>query len=91
VRISDMAKVTIRYWAAAKKAAGLPEESVSAVTLSEALNTVVASRKPDTRLADVIARSSFLVNAVQVGRAARESIALEEGAVVEVLPPFAGG
>ena len=86
-----MAKVTIRYWAAAKEAAGVPEESVSAATLSEALNTVVASRKPDTRLADVIARSSFLVNALQVGRAARESVVLEEGAVVEVLPPFAGG
>ena len=86
-----MAKVTIRYWAAAKEAAGLPEESVSAVTLSEALNTVVASRKPDTRLADVIARSSFLVNAVQAGHVARESVVLEEGALVEVLPPFAGG
>jgi sulfur-carrier protein len=91
VRISDMAKVTIRYWAAAKEAAGLPEESLAAVTLSEALNTVVASRKPDTRLADIIARSSFLVNAVQAGRAARESVILEEGAVIEVLPPFAGG
>ena len=91
MRISDMAKVTIRYWAAAKEAAGLPEESVSAVTLSEALNTVVASRKPDTRLAVVMARSSFLVNADPVGRAAKESIVLDEGAVIEVLPPFAGG
>src|ERR1700722_5471491 len=91
VRISDMARVTIRYWAAAKDAAGLPEESVEAVTLGEALNTIVADRKPDARLADVLARSSFLVNAVQVGRAARETVLLEEGAVVEVLPPFAGG
>ena len=86
-----MAKVTIRYWAAAKEAAGLPEEAVEAVTLSEALNTVVAGRKPDTRLADVIARSSFLVNADQVGHVARESVILTEGTVIEVLPPFAGG
>jgi sulfur carrier protein ThiS len=42
-------------------------------------------------LAAVIARSSFLVNADPVGRAARESIVLDEGAVIEVLPPFAGG
>ena len=86
-----MAKVTIRYWAAAKDAAGTPQESVDAVTLRDALNTVVGSRKPDTRLATVIARSSFLVNADPVGRAAKESIVLDEGAVIEVLPPFAGG
>jgi molybdopterin converting factor small subunit len=86
-----MARVTIRYWAAAKEAAGLPEEAVEAVTLGEAINTVVAGRKPDTRLADVIARSSFLVNADQVGHAAREAVVLQEGAVIEVLPPFAGG
>jgi molybdopterin converting factor small subunit len=86
-----MAKVTIRYWAAAKDAAGTPEETVHAVTLRDALNTAVASRKPDTRLAAVITRSSFLVNADPVGRAAKESIVLDEGAVIEVLPPFAGG
>ena len=86
-----MAKVTIRYWAAAKEAAGMPEESVDAVTLRDVLDAVVASRRPDTRLATVIARSSFLVNADPVGRVAKESIVLDEGAVIEVLPPFAGG
>lgn len=86
-----MAKVTIRYWAAAKEAAGMAEEFVDAVTLSDAIDAVVASREPDTRLAAVIARSSFLVNADPVGRAARDSVVLDEGAVIEVLPPFAGG
>ena len=86
-----MPKVTIRYWAAAKEAAGVAEESVEADTLRDALNTAVASRAPDTRLEVVIARSSFLVNADPGGRAAWESIALGEGAVIEVLPPFAGG
>jgi molybdopterin synthase sulfur carrier subunit len=91
MRISDMAKVTIRYWAAAKEAAGMPEESLEAVTLAEALNIVVASRKPGSRLPEVLSRSSFLVDAAPVGRAARESIVLDDGAVIEVLPPFAGG
>ena len=86
-----MAMVIIRYWAAAKEAAGVQEESVEAITLSDLLNTVVASRKPDGRLADVLARSSFLVNADPVGRTPRQSILLDDGAVVEVLPPFAGG
>ena len=86
-----MPKVTIRYWAAAKEAAGVAEESVEALTLRDALNTAVANRKPDKRLETVIARASFLVNADPVGRAARESMVLDEGAVIEVLPPFAGG
>jgi molybdopterin converting factor small subunit len=86
-----MAKVTIRYWAAAKEAAGMAEESVDAITLHDALDAAIASRRPDTRLATVIARSSFLVNADPVGRARKESITLDDGAVIEVLPPFAGG
>jgi len=91
VRISHMAKVTIRYWAAAKEAAGVAEESVDAITLRDALDAAIDSRRPDTRLATVIARSSFLVNADPVGRAHKESITLDDGAVIEVLPPFAGG
>jgi molybdopterin synthase sulfur carrier subunit len=91
VRISDMARVTIRYWAAAKEAAGVAEETVEAVTLSDALNTAVASRKQDSRLATVLKRSSFLVNADPVGHAAKESIMLDDGSMIEVLPPFAGG
>ncbi len=86
-----MAKVTIRYWAAAKDAAGRPEESVEAVTLADALNAAVAGREPGSRLREVLARSSFLVDADPVGRAARESVMLDDGAVIEVLPPFAGG
>ena len=86
-----MAKVTIRYWAAAKEAAGMAEEAVEAATLREALSVAVASREPGSRLETVLARSSFLVNADPVGRAAKESIILDDGAVIEVLPPFAGG
>ena len=86
-----MPTVTIRYWAAAKEAAGIAEESVDADTLRDALDTAIAARGADSRLASVITRSSFLVNADPVGRAAKESITLDEGDVIEVLPPFAGG
>ncbi len=86
-----MAKVTIRYWAAAKEAAGVPEETLEAVTLSDALNAAVASRKPGDRLTAIFSRSSFLVNADPVGHTAKESIILDDGAMIEVLPPFAGG
>jgi sulfur-carrier protein len=86
-----MAKVTIRYWAAAKEAASMPEESLEAETLADALHAAVALRAPDSRLRDVLARSSFLIDAMPAGRVAPETIALKDGAVIEVLPPFAGG
>lgn len=86
-----MAKVTIRYWAAAKDAAGMPEESLEAVSLADALAAALARRAPAARLSEIFARSSFLVNAAPVGRAARETFMLDDGAVIEVLPPFAGG
>jgi molybdopterin converting factor small subunit len=38
-----MAIVTLRYWAAAKEAAGIAEEAVSAGTLAEALAAALAS------------------------------------------------
>lgn len=86
-----MAKVTIRYWAAAKDAAGMPEESLEAVSLADALNEAVARRGSGGRLHEIFVRSSFLVDAAPVRRAALESTVLAEGAVIEVLPPFAGG
>ena len=86
-----MAKVTIRYWAAAKEAAGTPEEAVEAATLAGALNVALATRAPGSRLRDVLARSSFLVDATRANRALADTITLRDGAVIEVLPPFAGG
>ena len=91
VRIADMAKVTIRYWAAAKDAAGTPEESVEAETLASALAAVLVGRTSPERLRQVLARSSFLVNDLPVRRAAATETFLEDGATIEVLPPFAGG
>src|ERR1700685_1554191 len=38
-----MAIVTLRYWAAAKEAAGIAEEAVSAGTLAEALAAALAA------------------------------------------------
>ena len=86
-----MARVTIQYWAAAKEAAGLAEESVEAGTLAEALAEVVARRGGDGRLRAVLAASSFLVDGAAAGRGAAADLILPEAARVEVLPQFAGG
>jgi molybdopterin synthase sulfur carrier subunit len=87
-RIADMAMVTVRYWAAAKQAAGVAEEKVSAETLAEALAAATAAR---TSAPAVLARSSFLVDGAPVGSRAPDSVDLADAAVIEVLPPFAGG
>jgi sulfur-carrier protein len=86
-----MAKVTIRYWAAAKDAAGVADEAVEAGTLAEALDVIVARRGGDTRLRSVLTRSSFLVDGVSAGRHVPADLVLAEAAVIEVLPQFAGG
>jgi molybdopterin converting factor small subunit len=86
-----MPMVTMRYWAAAKQAAGVAQETLSADTLAEALATALANRGAPTDFQAVLARSSFLVNGEQAGGRAAETVRLQEGAVIEVLPPFAGG
>lgn len=95
-----MAIVTLRYWAAAKEAAGIAEEAVSAGTLAEALTAVSVGGGPgganqrderNARLRAILARSSFLVDGTPVGTRAPEAVVLGDGSVVEVLPPFAGG
>jgi molybdopterin converting factor small subunit len=92
-----MSTVTLRYWAAAKQAAGVAEETISARTLAAALEAVLSAREgnraagTDCDLRAVLARSSFLVDGSPVGSRAPETVRLREAAVVEVLPPFAGG
>ncbi|MEV7976079.1 MoaD/ThiS family protein [Streptomyces sp. NPDC086519] len=84
-----MPKVTVRYWAAAKAAAGIAEEPYDADTLAEAL-AAVRARHPG-ELTRVLRRSSFLVDGDPVGTRGHETVRLAEGGTVEVLPPFAGG
>jgi sulfur-carrier protein len=86
-----MAMVTVRYWAAAKHAAGVAEEILTAGTLAELLAAVLARHPAAPSLEGVLARSSFLIDGEQAGSRPPGSVTLREGAVVEVLPPFAGG
>lgn len=85
-----MATVTMRYWAAAKDAAGVAEQRLTADTLADALAVVTAPAHRE-RLRAVVTRSSFLVDGTPVGRRAADTVQLRDGNVIEVLPPFAGG
>ncbi|WEH43746.1 MoaD/ThiS family protein [Streptomyces sp. NBC_01218] len=84
-----MAAGTIRYWAAAKAAAGTAEEPYAATTLAQALDA--ARRRHPGELVRVLMRCSFLVDGDPVGKRNHETVRLAEGGTVEVLPPFAGG
>ncbi len=84
--------VTVRYWAAARALAGVETEVVTAdemlcsgpCTVADVL-AVVAGRHP--RAERVLSVSSVLVDGVAVTR----GHGVDPGALLEVLPPFAGG
>ena len=75
----------MRYFAGARAAAGVAEETVEARSVRE-LATDLSGR--GDRLARVLGACSYLVD----GLAVRDHDApLHDGATVDVLPPFAGG
>lgn len=86
-----MASGTIRYWAAAKAAAGLAEEPYEARTLAQALDAARARHGARPDFTRVLLRCSFLVDGASVARREHDTVELSDGGTVEVLPPFAGG
>lgn len=84
-----MATGTIRYWAAARAAAGVADEPYEATTLADALDAVVTAH--GDQLARVISGCSFLVDEHPVGTRPHGAVTLTDGGTIEVLPPFAGG
>lgn len=80
-----MATGTVRFWAAARAAAGSSEQAYDAATLGAVVHDLGVEHGRD--LARVLAHCSFLVDGVR----AKPELKLSDGAVIEVLPPFAGG
>jgi molybdopterin converting factor small subunit len=78
--------LTVRYFAAARAAAGVSEETLPAGTLHDLREAMVDAH--GERLAAVLKVASYLVD----GQSWRDLHApLPVGATVDVLPPFAGG
>ncbi len=85
--------IRVRYWAAAKAAAGTDGDDVAVnapISLAE-LRRTAADLHPGTRLAEVLAACSTLVGDQPVGTADPASFLIDPGSSVEFLPPFAGG
>ncbi len=85
--------VRVRYFAGARAAAGVPEETVRLArpeqrppSVTDVVDAVLSLH--GERLAKVVAASSFLVDGVAVRDRTGE---VPDGAEFDVLPPFAGG
>ncbi len=80
--------MTVRYFAAARAAAGAESETImlrSGASVAELVENLTARR---ARLAEVLQRCSYLRDGVAVRD---ETKALHTGNTIDVLPPFAGG
>lgn len=88
----DEATITLRYWAAAKAAAGVASDEVRVdgpVTLRWAMGE--AARRHPGRLAEVLSRCSVLLGERPVGADDPDRVQVPPGSTLEFLPPFAGG
>ena len=86
--------VTVRYWAAAKAAAGVDSDVLAVTqdtTLAAVLATVFAIHADSPKFYDVIGVCSVLVGDRPMGGFAAEDVVIRPGDSVELLPPFAGG
>ncbi|OHV02043.1 MoaD/ThiS family protein [Mycobacterium talmoniae] len=86
--VAEGVQVTVRYFAAARAAAGTETDTITLPPGATVAQLVEALAGRDPRLAAVLPRCSYLCDEVAV----RDHAAvLHSGDTVDVLPPFAGG
>lgn len=84
--------VLVRYWAGARAAAGVAEETFPVpANLAGLLDEVLARHADRPRLEDVVSVCSVLVGDRPVSSGDPADVVLRDGDTVELLPPFAGG
>jgi molybdopterin converting factor small subunit len=84
-------RVKVRYWAAARSAAGVAEDELSGSTVAEVLEAARGLHADSSRFASVLSVCSILVGDSPVGSRDQRDVAVADGDTIEVLPPFAGG
>jgi molybdopterin synthase sulfur carrier subunit len=80
--------VTVRYFAAAKAAAGVEMETVSVPPGATVTDLLATLRTRGKKLAVVLERCSVLCDGIAVRNV---HAPLQTDQIVDVLPPFAGG
>jgi molybdopterin synthase sulfur carrier subunit len=81
-----MARVVVRYFAAARDAAGVAEDSVEAETIHACMSAIEAAHGPE--LKRVMKVCTLLVDGLRARDLDRPLVGDIE---IDVLPPFAGG
>jgi molybdopterin synthase sulfur carrier subunit len=85
------ARVTVRYWAAARAAAGLAQEELTGGTVADVLEAARERHADQPRFASVLGICSVLLGDRPLGSRNLAEVAVRDGDMLEVLPPFAGG
>jgi molybdopterin converting factor small subunit len=88
VTVTSTVQVTVRFFAAARAAAGAEAETVSVRPGTTVAGLVDQLGARDAELAKVLRRCSFLCDGIAVRDTGAE---LRPEQTVDVLPPFAGG
>jgi molybdopterin synthase sulfur carrier subunit len=86
--VSDPVEVTVRFFAAARAAAGADSDLLTLDRGATVADMVSELCCRSDELARVLQRCSYLCDGVAVRNRA---ITLQSGQIVDVLPPFAGG
>ena len=90
---SETQVITVRYWAAARSAAGVDTDALvvqGAVSLAEVMAQARALHR-GSRLGDVLEICSVLVGDRPSSTEDPADVVVQPGSTVEFLPPFAGG
>ena len=86
--ITTTVAVTVRYFAAARAAAGAEVETLHIQPGTTVAGLVDELGARDAELAKVLKRCSFLCDGVAVRD---QGVTLKTAQIIDVLPPFAGG
>lgn len=81
-------RVTVRYFAAARAAAGTDTEVIDLPADATLAGLVDELKSRGTRFANVLARCSYLCDGIAVRD---KEMSLVDAQTIDVLPPFSGG
>ena len=90
---SETQVITVRYWAAARSAAGVDSDRLAVqgpVSLAEVMSQAKTLHR-GSRLSEVLEICSVLVGDRPSSTEDPADVVVPPGATVEFLPPFAGG